>query len=108
VRNDTATSNCRYETPAAFEARFSRCLRQMSFLASRVLGGNAGVQTAVENCWITASRNPPRFECEWAFRRWVLRVLITEAVGVLRENQAAREDGPTLSQCPDVQDGSAA
>jgi hypothetical protein len=35
-------------------------------------------------CWLTASRNPPRFEYEGEFRRWLVRVLIDEASAILR------------------------
>ena len=37
-----------------------------------------------------ASRNPPRFEYEGAFRSWQVRVLIDEALVILRERRSRR------------------
>lgn len=75
------------EDSAVFHARFWRCHRLLHFIACRVLGGLERADDAIENCWLTASRNPPRFEYEGAFRSWLLRVLIDEALAILRENQ---------------------
>jgi DNA-directed RNA polymerase specialized sigma24 family protein len=42
----------------------------------------------VKNCTITASRNPPTFECEGAFRSWLVRVLIDEALAIVRQRKS--------------------
>lgn len=68
-----------------FEARFSRCLETLHVLACRVLGSPEQAQEVVENCRITASRNPPTFEYEGAFRSWLVRILIDEALAILRQ-----------------------
>jgi len=60
-----------------------------------VLGDEERVPLAVQNCWRTASRNPPRFEFEGAFRSWLVRVLIDEALAILRESQGERDAGVT-------------
>jgi hypothetical protein len=60
-------SNDLRQQSAVFEARFSRCREMLCFLACRVLGSPEQVHGVVENCRITASRNPPRFEYEGAF-----------------------------------------
>lgn len=91
MRNEILISNYMPEAPAVFDARFSRCRRLLSFIAGRVLGGNEGVEEAVANCWLRASRNPPRFAYESAFRSWLLRVLIDEALAVLREGRAVAD-----------------
>lgn len=57
------------------------------FLAGRLLGGPERVEDVVESCWVTASRNPPRFEYEGAFRSWLVRVLVDEVLAMLRRNQ---------------------
>jgi DNA-directed RNA polymerase specialized sigma24 family protein len=75
------------EDPAEFDVRFARCYRLLYFLAGRILGGTNGAEDAVENCRLTASRNPPRFEYESAFRSWLVRVLIDEALALLREKR---------------------
>jgi DNA-directed RNA polymerase specialized sigma24 family protein len=58
-------------------------------LAYRILGTHEGAGNAVENCRIVASRNPPGFEYEGAFRSWVARILIDEALAILRQRNAA-------------------
>ena len=78
------------EFPAVFNARFSRCHGLLSMTARRVLGGNKGVEEAVQNCWLAASRNPPRFESEAAFRSWLLRLLTKEALIVLNVAEEER------------------
>ena len=59
----------------------------LRFIACRVLGGPEHANKAVENCWHTASRRAPRFDREGEFRSWLLRVLIDEALALLRNNQ---------------------
>ena len=76
-----------------FGARFLRCYRLLHFIACRVLGGPERADVAVENCRLTASRNPPRFEYEGEFRSWLLRVLIDEALAILRENREEVDRG---------------
>jgi DNA-directed RNA polymerase specialized sigma24 family protein len=78
-------SNHLQEDPT-LDARFSRCRRLLHFIACRVLGGTEGAEDSVQNCWLTASRNPPRFEHEGAFRSWLLRILIDEALVIHRKN----------------------
>jgi DNA-directed RNA polymerase specialized sigma24 family protein len=80
------------EDPDIFHTRFSRCRRLLHFVAGRVLGGPERTEDVVENCWLKASRNPPRFEYEGAFRSWLVRVLIDEALAILRQNQPSAEN----------------
>jgi len=75
------------EQSAIFVRRFLRSYRFLHFIACRVLGNEERAPIAVQNCWRTASRNPPHFEYEGAFRSWLLRVLIDEALAILRESQ---------------------
>jgi DNA-directed RNA polymerase specialized sigma24 family protein len=70
-----------------FQERFSRCYRLLHFIACRVLGGPEQATEAVENCWLRAVRKPSHFEYEGAFRSWLLRVLIDEALAIRREHQ---------------------
>jgi DNA-directed RNA polymerase specialized sigma24 family protein len=46
----------------------------------------------VQNCWIRACRNPQRFESEGAFRSWVLRLLISEALSI-RDEEFTQDSG---------------
>jgi DNA-directed RNA polymerase specialized sigma24 family protein len=77
-------SNLRQHS-AVFEARFARCHEMRCFRACRVLGSPEQLDEVVKNCRITASRNPPTFECEGAFRSWLVRVLIDEALPIVRQ-----------------------
>ena len=56
--------------------------RLQHFIACRVLGGPDRADDAIENCWLRASLNPPRFEYEGTFRSWLIRVLIDEALAI--------------------------
>jgi len=78
-----------YRRDNAFMDRFRRCNSLLHFLAYRILGTHEGAGNAVENCRIVASRNPPDFEYEGAFRSWVARILIDEALAILRQRNAA-------------------
>jgi DNA-directed RNA polymerase specialized sigma24 family protein len=71
-----------------FHERFSRCRGLLCLVASRVLDGDDGVDEAVENCFITAIRNPEEFESEGSFRSWLLRILIDEALQILRQKNS--------------------
>ena len=86
--------NFQPEDRAVFASRFSRCYRLLHFIACRVLGSPQRAKDAIESCWLTASRNPPRFEYEGAFRSWLVRVLIDAALGILRW------EGKSAQPCP--------
>jgi DNA-directed RNA polymerase specialized sigma24 family protein len=73
-----------------FNDWFSRCRGALHFTACRVLGGTEGAELAVQNCWLRASRNPPTFDREGAFRSWLLRILIDEASTFLQEAATRR------------------
>jgi DNA-directed RNA polymerase specialized sigma24 family protein len=75
-------SNHVQEDPKVFSARFSRCHGLLHFIACRVLGGTEGARDSVQTCWRKASRNPPKFEQEGAFRGWLLRIVIDEALAI--------------------------
>jgi DNA-directed RNA polymerase specialized sigma24 family protein len=92
MTNDDFIANSREDNHAVFHARFWRCYQLLDFIAARVLGGPERAGDAVENCWLTASRNPPRFEHEGAFRSWLVRVLIDQALLVFRESQGNGQD----------------
>jgi DNA-directed RNA polymerase specialized sigma24 family protein len=74
-----------YQHSELFSDWFSRCRGALHFTACRVLGGPEGAELAVQNCWLRASRNPPTFDREGAFRSWLLRILIDEASTFLQQ-----------------------
>ena len=75
------------EQTQGFASRFSRYRPLLYSLARRVLGDKPGAENALENCWRRASRNPPEFDYEGAFRSWLARVLIDEALAIVRKNR---------------------
>ena len=89
---DSTISNHVQEDPTVFNARFSRCHGLLHFIACRVLGGTEGARDSVQNCWFTASRNPSKFEHEGAFRGWLLRIVIDEALAIRRKKKESSSD----------------
>src|ERR1700738_1045930 len=83
--------------PKMFEDRFARCRRLLHFLAARILGSQDESEDAVRNCRAAASRNPPSFESEGAFRRWLARILIDEACALIRRKQFSLIQSPQES-----------
>jgi hypothetical protein len=67
----------------------SRYRRTLFLVACRVLGDHNQAEDAVERCLLSASWNVPHFETEGAFRSWLVRVLIDEALLILREREWA-------------------
>jgi hypothetical protein len=65
----------------------------LHMIARRILFDPELAEKAVENCRTTASRNPPRFEHGGAFKSWLFKVLIDEALALPLENQ---QKGPKL------------
>ena len=75
------------ENLTIFNARFHRCRNLLVSLASRVLTPQQSIGEAMYNCWRVASRNPPRFEHEGAFRSWLVRVLLDQAFIIHRRRR---------------------
>jgi DNA-directed RNA polymerase specialized sigma24 family protein len=90
---DITISNRAQEHRTVFDARFSRSRGLLRFIACRVLGTTQAAENAVQTCWLRASRNPPKFEHEGAFRSWLLRILIDEALALLRKKKESAGDG---------------
>jgi DNA-directed RNA polymerase specialized sigma24 family protein len=77
----------RDERKTTFELQFSRSRRLLHFVARRILHCIEEADEAVKNCRLTASRNPPRFSSEGAFKSWLVRILIDEATLLLRQKE---------------------
>jgi hypothetical protein len=71
----------------ALDLLLSQYRSTLSFVAYRVLGDQHLVEDAVQRCLLSASRNVPQFENEGAFRSWLVRVLIDEALLILHERE---------------------
>jgi hypothetical protein len=68
---------------------FSRCRNTLEYTACLILADSKMAESAVQNCWFEAVRNPPGFEIEGAFRSWILRRVINDALHILHQRQAA-------------------
>src|SRR6266403_1526746 len=77
----------RDERKSTFELQFSRSYRLLHFLARRILHCVEEADEAVKNCRLTASRHPPQFSSEGAFKSWLVRILIDEATLLLRQKE---------------------
>jgi DNA-directed RNA polymerase specialized sigma24 family protein len=83
----TVESKLEEEDLAVFDARFGRSYPMLQYIARRILGDPERAEKAIENCRITASRNPPRFQYGGAFKSWIFKVLIHEVLALLPESQ---------------------
>ncbi len=73
----------------------SRYRSVLFLIACRVLGNHEEAERAVRNCIRVASDSAPRFDHEGAFRSWLARILIDEAVTILyKQRRSARFDDP--------------
>jgi len=95
----TAVLNEVQEDLSIFDARFWRCYRMLYFIACRILRAPERAEEAIGNCWHTAS-HLPRFEYEGEFRSWLLRVLIDEALALLREDERGTTAGASRQAVP--------
>jgi RNA polymerase sigma-70 factor (ECF subfamily) len=71
-----------------FHIRFSRSRNSLMKLAVRLLQDDGDAEQAVHNCRLSALRGLPEFKTEGAFRSWLFRILITEALLLLHERKA--------------------
>ena len=99
VNENIPVRNYLQEDPVLFEKRFSRCSPLLHFLAGHILDSHEEVEEAVESCRATASRNPPRFEYEGAFRSWLVRVLIDETQAIRQRISDVTKFKTSLDGC---------
>jgi DNA-directed RNA polymerase specialized sigma24 family protein len=71
--------------------RASRYRRLLHSVAHRVLGNPDRAHIAVRNCLFSASNRVTAFDCEGAFRSWLVRIAIDEALAILH-GRSIRED----------------
>lgn len=67
----------------SFYIRASRYRGLLHFVAHRVLGNSDRAHIAVQNCLDLASRDHKAFDSESAFRGWLVRIAIDEALASL-------------------------
>jgi len=71
----------------AFEILFSRYRPILYRLAQRVLRNHEESEDAVQNCSLVAFRKMESFKYEGAFRSWLARILVNEAIMILRKRK---------------------
>jgi RNA polymerase sigma-70 factor, ECF subfamily len=72
----------------ALNELFARYYRFLHFLACRVLGGREDAEDVVQNCMLRAVRNLEQFNNDGAFRSWLARILVNEAITLLRKRRS--------------------
>jgi DNA-directed RNA polymerase specialized sigma24 family protein len=87
MSDEPAIFNGQQENPKDFEARLSRCRGLLHFVACRVLRSCEVADEAVERCLLKAGGDRHEFEYEGAFRSWLVRILIDEALLILVERK---------------------
>ena len=75
--------------PLAFETLVLRHKRRVFALAQRITNNHEDAEEAVQNCLQVASDRAPRFDHEGAFRSWLARILIDEAVTILHKQRSS-------------------
>jgi len=75
--------NSSADSRISFYVRAARYRRLLYFVAHRVVGNPDRALIAVENCLLAASRHVRAFDCEGAFRSWLVRLAIDEALAIL-------------------------
>jgi DNA-directed RNA polymerase specialized sigma24 family protein len=82
-----ATPNIDHEHRRMRDVRASRYSGLLPFVACRVLGDERNAEDAVEKCLLIASEASMHFDSEGAFRSWLVRILIDEALLILKRRQ---------------------
>jgi DNA-directed RNA polymerase specialized sigma24 family protein len=85
----TAAGRFLQERSTQFDTQFSRYHDLLRFIACRVLSNSEGAKEAIENCRVRASQNLPEFQREGAFRNWLVRILLDEAMAIRRRRPIA-------------------
>jgi RNA polymerase sigma-70 factor (ECF subfamily) len=83
----------------AFEILFSRYRPILYRLAQRILHNREESEDAVQNCSLAAFRKLKSFKYEGAFRSWLARILVNEAITIFRKRKRIY-----LSECSTVQE----
>ena len=71
----------------AFETLFCRYRPILYRLAQRILRNHEESEDAVQNCSLATFRRMSTFKYEGAFRSWLTRILVNEAITILRKRK---------------------
>jgi len=78
----------------ALRVLFTRYRRLLRDLAYRVLRNQEEAEDAVQSCLLLAYRNLSNVQCRHSFRSWLVRILINEALAIVRKKKSS----PTIGQ----------
>ena len=94
----------------ALHILFMRYRRLLYSLAHRILRNHEEAEDAVQNCLLQAFRNLESVKSRGAFRNWLVRILINEALVIIRKKKSrptlapdqhsSEEQGATLDRFP--------
>jgi RNA polymerase sigma-70 factor (ECF subfamily) len=84
----------------AFEILFSRYRPILYRLAQRILRNHEESEDAVQNCSLVAFRKMESFKYEGAFRGWLARILVNEAITILRKRKRTYSSEYLIPQEP--------
>ena len=82
----------------AFEILFSRYRPILYRLAQRILRNHEESEDAVQNCSLVAFRKMESFKYEGAFRSWLARILVNEAITILRKRKRTYSSACSIPQ----------
>jgi DNA-directed RNA polymerase specialized sigma24 family protein len=88
AEEDKKAKDAQQDKQNTFDLQFSHSRELLHFIARRILNCVQEAEEAVKNCRLTASRNPPGFSSEGAFKSWLVRILIDEATLLLRRKHS--------------------
>jgi DNA-directed RNA polymerase specialized sigma24 family protein len=92
TRNGVRALNEWQETVEGPDISVARYRQMLYFVAEKMLGNYNDANDAVDRCLVSASTQIPAFECEGAFRSWLVRVLMDEASLILHKKRNERPD----------------
>lgn len=72
----------------ALHTLFTRYRRLLHGLAFRVLHNHDEAEDAVQNCLVQAFRNLECVRCTGAFRSWLVRILVNEALAIIHNRKS--------------------
>jgi DNA-directed RNA polymerase specialized sigma24 family protein len=81
----------------SLDVRATRYRRLLYFVADRVLGDPDRAAIAVDNCLYSAAQHVAAFDCEGAFRSWLVRLAIDESLAILHGRTIFRGIGKSTS-----------
>jgi RNA polymerase sigma factor (sigma-70 family) len=83
---------------------FARYYRFLHFLACRVLGSREDAEDVVQNCMLRAVRSLEQFNNDGAFRSWLARILVNEAITLLRKRRSRPQFSVARAASDDARD----